>query len=232
MTNVEYWGSFYLWAPRSVQRLFEAAFGYKPSDLEAGGALQRLNRKIHLPGDDIARREGRPELASNYHSMLYAERKRQGDILALPDDVSSTILVKRAMEKDARTWIMNHPFDHAALMLPLAWRGMWLPGMPASLALILFVSLFAVPVVGLATKRSDLVAFSLMPIALFVILIATTHALPRYTIPLVPSMAISTITLLWLALSSRPWREGLKPANAWKRVVSLSGMRRRAKTQS
>ncbi len=194
MTREEYWGSFYAWAPSSVKRLFEAAFGFKRSDLEAGGTLQRLNR-IHRPEDDIAKDEGRPELSSNYHSKVYSERKRQSINFARQGSGNSAILIEDAMERDAKNWILNHPLDHIALMVPLAWRGMWIPGLTAGWSFILILSLFALPALGLLTRRWELIAFVVLPIAVFAILTGTTHHLPRFTIPLVPAMIVSAVVL-------------------------------------
>lgn len=200
MTTEEYRGSFYAWAPSEVRHLFEHAFGYKPSDLEPGGALQRLNRKLRLPEDRIAQQEGRPELASNYYSMMRAERRRQYN--AFGGQEYSLNAAEQAMETEAKSWILSHPLDHLALMVPLAWRGMWVSRVPVTWAPILLLSLLAAPWMGLAARRWDLVAFSLLPVAIFAISTGATHNIPRYTIPIVPAMVISATVLGWLIWST------------------------------
>ena len=88
MSDVEYRGTLYAWSPPSIRKYVGAALGYKSSDLELGGSLQRLNRNLFTPDDRLAQRDGRPELATSYYSISRAERKRQAN--SLTDEFESS----------------------------------------------------------------------------------------------------------------------------------------------
>jgi hypothetical protein len=217
MTDVEYRGTLYAWSPPSVRRYVGAVLGYKPSDLELGGSLQLLNRNLFTPDDRLAQRDGRPELATSYYSMSRAERKRQAN--TLKDESNPALAAERSMQKTATNWIVAHPSQHISLMFPLAWRGMWVPGIPVWLAPPMFLALVVLPFVGLRLRRWDLMAFSMLPLSILMICLAATHCIPRYLAPILPEMYVAAGVLMYLALRSArslaPARNAAATARQW-----------------
>ena len=200
MTDVEYRGTLYAWSPPSVRKYVGAVLGYKPSDLDLGGSLQLLNRNLFTPDDRVAQRDGRPELATSYYSMARAERKRQAN--ALKDESNSALAAERSMQETATNWIVAHPTQHISLMFPLAWRAMWMPGIPVWLAPPMFLALLLLSFVSLRLRRWDLMAFSLLPLGILLICLAATHCIPRYLAPILPEMYVAAGVLMYLALRS------------------------------
>ena len=198
MTDVEYRGTLYAWSPPSIRKYVGAALGYKPSDLELGGSLQLLNRNLFTPDDRLAQRDGRPELATSYYSMARAERKRQA--VALKEESNPALAAERSMQETATKWIVAHPTQHISLMFPLAWRAMWVPGIPVWLAPPMFLALLVLPFVSLRLRRWDLTAFSLLPLGILMICLAATHCIPRYLAPILPEMYVAAGVMIYLAL--------------------------------
>ena len=217
MTDVEYRGTLYAWSPPSIRKYVGEALGYKPSDLKLGGALQLLNRNLLTPDDRVAQRDGRPELATSYYSMARAERKRQAILLKGESDPA--LAAERSMQEIATSWIIAHPTQHLSLMFPLAWRAMWVPGVPVWLTPPLFLALLILPIVSVRLRRWDLTAFSLLPIGIFVICLAATHCIPRYLAPILPEMYVAAGVLIYLGLSSArsvmPARNTAATAKHW-----------------
>lgn len=200
MTDVEYRGTLYAWSPPSIRKYVGAALGYKPSDLELGGSLQLLNRNLFTADDRVAQRDGRPELATSYYSMSRAERKRQA--ITLKGESNPALAAERSMQEMATNWIVAHPDQHLWLMLPLAWRAMWVPGIPVWLAPPMLLALLVLPFVSARLRRWDLAAFSLLPLGIFLICLAATHCIPRYLAPVLPEMFAAAGVMIYLALSS------------------------------
>ena len=203
MTWEEYRGSFYVWAPHKVRRVLEPAFGFTRADMAPGGPLQRLNRKVTFPADQLALKQRRPDLATTFRHRMLAERARLTGEFRKQGYTNATTRGDREMMREAFPWILSHPLQHAALMIPLAWRGMWVIPLPAWLAPIALLSLLAAPLVGWAARRWDFIAFSLLPLGIFGLYAATTHFIPRYSEPLVETMLICLAVIAWWFLSSR-----------------------------
>ena len=198
MTSSEYRGSFYVWAPSGVKHLFEKYLGFKRSDLEEGGSLRRLTRGKMLPQDKLAIQKHKPELATTYYNQTKAELKRRIHIFAKQGHPDRTRAAQQDMKSEAVASILEMPLDHLTVSLPIAWRGIWVRGLAPWLAFVCFLSLLALPIIGIAMRRWEYVAFSLLPLGIYAIYSLGSHHITRYTLPIVPTMFVAIAVIFGL----------------------------------
>jgi hypothetical protein len=198
MTPSEYRGSFYVWAPSKVKSLFEKYLGFKRSDLDEGGSLRRLTRGKMLPQDKLAIQKHKPELATTYYNQTKAELRRRADILAKQGHPDPSLAARQELQSEAVASILKMPVDHLAVSLPIAWRGIWVRGLVWWSALVCFLALLALPIIGIAMRRWEYVAFTLLPLGIYAIYSLGSHHINRYTFPIVPTMFVSTAVIFGL----------------------------------
>jgi hypothetical protein len=196
MNREEYKGAFYAYAPVYFQKnIFGKYLGYRPSDLEYGGKLQRLNRS--LPQDSIAIAEGRTE------DVISFLRRAQIDYLAgfNPIERRGLIMDDQELKVNAKSMILNDLGAHIKTSFVFAWRGIWFyRGRHLPLVLLTFFSFMSLPIIFVSSMSKDklpYLVFSLLPVLYFLFHAGLSHFIPRYTATLLPIMTVCLIILMY-----------------------------------
>ncbi len=187
MTPQEYRGTFYIWAPQSMQGFIGRILGFSPADLKRGGRLQRLN-EFHsdFDADDLAaERAGAPDRTLSYYRQARAERVKLEDQLYRAGRPQSEIEADDLLKTRALKIILEHPWRNLALTIPFLWRG-------ATLTLpILLIALL----VSVRLRRYDFLLFTVPAFGTVMLYALFTHFIARYDLP---ALAIATVALVVL----------------------------------
>jgi len=193
MTNEEYKGSFYAYAPVSFQKTIFDKLGYNENDLLPGGKYCRLIR--HQPGDEENVIYGDPDLVTSYWEKAKAisigiDRKNEKII----DQYG-----KSKLEASKRL-IFKNLDRHIYMVLPFSWRGIWSFSGRTYFTIMLFdllcfLCFFTVPLMAIKNKNNTLFIFSLFSIGIFVFHALFSHFLWRYSAPLIPITIISFMVI-------------------------------------
>ncbi len=216
MSAEEYRGAFYAYAPPVLRHeVFEDVLGFHVEDLQPGGRYERLRRSP--PGEPEIVKLGDVEGAVSYFGKAKAMRirlEKQMAAAGLPAGEADRVLQEKAWDM-----ILGAPGKHLATTVPFAWRGLW--SFPirslaaASVNLLAFAALLALPFLALWRRRPDWFAFSLMSVGMFWFYALLTHFIPRYSEPLIPLALLAALALVHAVLApavrgswSRAGREG------------------------
>lgn len=209
MNNVEFLGAFYHYAPSSLKPGLGYLLGYSRVDLEEGGRLQRLNRhnSTFSERDAAAEKAGRPQDAITFYRSARAERVRLRRYYEEQGAENASNLADRELSDRALHMIADNPVGHLKATVVYLWRGTELLALP----------IFILAVIGLFKRDPILIGTCLLPAGTILFLALSTHFLPRYAAPMLPSMVIIYIALAsWffakLALSWRQKLEAISPA--------------------
>jgi hypothetical protein len=193
MTNEEYVGSFYVWAPMRLQRVFGTLLGFSRPDLMRGGRLQHMNRDADsdFAKDDLsAERAGQPDRAISYYRRARAERVRLEEQLAASGAPHPQLQADLELKQHAMQLIMAHPWRHLVMTIPFLWCG----------APLAFVVLVAGLVLAIKERRIDLGAFALPAFGIVMFYALLSHFITRYGDPVRPLTIVLTLVvvkLLW-----------------------------------
>jgi hypothetical protein len=193
MTNVEYAGAYYVYAPESLKSTIGRLLGFSKRDLEGGGRLQRLNRNksSYSASDREAEGAGRPEDAVTYYRKARAERKRLRMQYENADVENASQLAENALLDQAFGIIKADPWQHAKTTLLFLWRGTHLLGLP-----ILIMAM-----IGVFTVNGTLIGLSLLPASAILFLALSSHFIPRYADPMIPSLVVAYVALIsWVVI--------------------------------
>lgn len=180
MTQEEYAGTFYSYAPWYFRKPIGALTGHKPEDLLSGGKLERLDRYVNQDADRQARAEGRfNDIVSYHHRVvaIYGSKLAAMNAAGHPDPRGAA---DAELKREAIAMIKAHPLDHIAMTLPFLWRG------------APYMAPFLIGVLIYAWRRRDapLAAYLLPTLGIFAFYAAFSHFIPRYADPNVPVAAI------------------------------------------
>jgi hypothetical protein len=198
MSDKEYWGGFYAYAPEVLQTgFFERFLRYQKEDLLDGGSLQRLNRGLKC--DSLALAEGRFEEVKSYLRIAQLEHRgltnyyRTSLDIDNPDDVSKS---------KALNLIFTHPLNHLKACFLFGWRGIWFYKgrhlIPVLVTFLMYLSLFVLFVKSFWTKDKTLFLITILPILYFLFHAFLTHLIPRYSGILVPLLSVMCILSFFL----------------------------------
>jgi hypothetical protein len=242
MNATEFRGAFYYWAPGALHEEIGALLGYTPQDLQPGGQLVRLNRRLYE--DESFRMI--PTLYQNHRSTMrsliesYTEQGAEN-----PSQLADQEAQSKAIEM-----VMSDPIAYLRATIPFVWRGMWsfggvawgwttavpVPGegfdfgsLPWRISITLlnglaYLSLLALPVLALRWRRADLLSFALLPLGMIAFYALLTHNLPRYNSPAIPAMLVAFLILAHRAgdnLAARLPQVRRVPRLAWGVLLLL-----------
>jgi len=198
MTDDEYIGAWYVYAPAELKRitLFKQAF-------HGDGAATRYARLYrNRPGDVEAIEAGNVDAATSYFCKSRAFLKK----LAKKDGLDAKGADLQA-EKIAKHMIKNDLAKHLKTTPVFAWRQLWSfgntnPVQPSAggiFAVIInfacFFALLAMPLIAIIRKQPEWFLFSIFPFGMFWFHALLSHAIPRYSAPLIPTAIIALILL-------------------------------------
>lgn len=207
MTADEFRGAFYVYAPAEIKRI--PAFRSYLHGEEAADRYARLFR--NRPGDIEAIEAGDVDAATSFFckSRAWCIKLGEGGELDGRD-------VDRRAQKIALGMIKAEPAKHLLTTIPFAWRQIWSfgntnplqPGGGSAFAvaanLISFAVFLALPLIALTRRRADWLAFSLFGFGLFWFHALLTHAIPRYSAPLIPLAVLSVLLLVHAVVVRTP----------------------------
>lgn len=189
MSREEYRGSFYVWAPASLQPELGRILGFAPRDLDLGGRLQRLNEIAGSSVETIgsaAEDAGRPEEAISFWRIGRAQREKLETALAQEGKLHPDVIADHVMQTDGLTMIAHDLSDNAALTAAFVWRGG--PLVFLFLLLGIFYSVVA--------RRYILSLFLLPGLLLFAIYALGADFLPRYGVMSEVPAAVACVVML------------------------------------
>lgn len=189
MTDDEFKGSFYVYAPTSFQKDIFEKIGYNKNDLLPGGKYRRLIR--HQPGDEENVIYGNPELVTSYWEKAKA--------IAIGIDMKNEKIIHQYGKTNleaSKKLIFKNLDKHILMILPFSWRGIWsFSGRSHFFVmlfnLICFLSFLLMPLIALKNRSYTLFIFSLFSIGIFIFHALFSHFIWRYSAPLIPITIIS-----------------------------------------
>ncbi len=195
MTDDEFVGGFYHWAPNELKTDIGEWLGYSARDAEAGGRLQRLNRNGNAAVDRAAERLRRPEMAISFYGRSRAERTKAIGEFEAAGAENPSVMADAELQRRAVRMIMADPLRHLMMSILFLWRG------TAFLALPLIIMAAA----GLIRRDPSLIGLSIVTAGGAAVLALTTHFLPRYYDPLLPT---TYLALIFMVFTSVAWLLG------------------------
>lgn len=201
MTDAEYVGTFYAYAPRILQWPIGLITGYRQKDLQAGGRLERLKRGAN-PGDELAGEEGRVEDAISYYWRAKAMRAPLLKAFIKAGHPNPLAAADAELKKRAIEMIKAEPMRHARMTLPFMWRGA--PFMFPFFVVVLFYS----------WRKGDagVAAYVLPTLGLIAFYALLSHFIPRYAEPNAPIAAICAALVVNRWLEGRAMRRATQTA--------------------
>lgn len=196
----EFKGAFYVWSRPELKPLLGALTGYDEADLPVGGKLQRLNRKAdgEFARIDLeAELAGEPEKALTFYRRARAERVRLvAEYSARLEPRAAELEADRELARRALDAIVDEPFRHLAMSLPLTWRGahVYLP------VLLLLLGY------AYKTRRRELLLVALLCAGFIAFHSLFSHFEPRYSVPLkgtIGALLIAAFVDAWRLLRTR-----------------------------
>lgn len=211
MTDDEFKGAFYAYAPQSLKHTFKTLTGYSAIDREKGGRLQRFTR--FFDSDVECRTHGDEACAIGYYIKANI---RYNNIMAdyakrYPNDARrGRVEGERAAKQIALQMIKENPWGHLRTTLVFAWRGAWpcnkVDGrwfshevkylQPAWQELLPFVGLCCMlvfSVLALFRRDMQLLILSWAGTAAYLFYATASHFIPRYSEMLIPLWVVSFV---------------------------------------
>jgi hypothetical protein len=201
MSAKEYFASFVYWTPGDVKINDILLRGYfKPQDFER---FEDLNENSFLA---VARKEG---------EILINDKMEEGY-----NDQQAKMIVDAAQRKEGIREILRNPFRHILVMVPFAWRGLFieagysygltgfLVGINGALFMVLlnlflFFSFFYQFALSIKKRHWQLFIVLIPPLYLYLINTIISHNKPRYNIPMVPFLIMSAILMILYIIDKR-----------------------------
>jgi hypothetical protein len=219
MTDEEFKGAFYAYAPLSLKRAIENITGFSAKDREFGGRLQRLYRAFDQ--DEQCRDLLKEDCAIAYYyqaSIRYRKILRSFKEQYPNDAVNAKALGEEAAKKYAINMIKNNPWGHLRTTLVFAWRGAWpcntvdgrwydsylkiaQPAWQEILPFLGLISMFSLAVIGLIKKQKELIALTWLSSAAFLFYALATHFIPRYSEMMIPIWVLCFVYICALILN-------------------------------
>lgn len=220
MTWTEIKGAFFHWAPRGYQPAIGKMLGFSDADLMRGGVLQRLNRFSFVKDPEFEKAErlaaanGRPEDTITLLLHAGAERIKSYNDYKAAGSANPAHDADRYLQEKAIRMIKEKPFRHILLTPLFFWRGIgeihsnnpWLPSFlrggvfRATVRLLMFISLFFLPLAALYRRKCGALLFTLPAIGMILFYAFFTHNVIRYPVPAYPVMIISFCVLVHWSL--------------------------------
>jgi hypothetical protein len=189
MSREEYRGSFYVWAPPSLQPELGPVLGFVPRDLDLGGRLQRLNEIAGSSVENIgsaAEDTGRPEEAISFWRIGRAQREKLETAFAKEGKPHPDVIADHVMQTDGLKMIAHDLSDNAALTAAFVWRG----------GPLVFLFLLLGICYSVVARRYSLSLFLLPGLLLFAIYALGADFLPRYGVMSEVPAAVACVVML------------------------------------
>lgn len=200
MTDEEFKGAFYAYAPASLKKIMSNITGYNERDRLTNGQLQRLTR---YPIGDIEKREKLNEKdaisyyiqATTHYRVIY-----QNYLKSIHNKELARILTDQAIKKESFQIIKDNFCLHLRSSLVFSWRGLW-PNNSTDgritnhanqsiyqdlIPVLGFLSMVILFICGLINKNLNFVILTILGVGAFFFYALLTHFIPRYSIMTLP----------------------------------------------
>lgn len=195
ITNDEYLGGLYHWAPYPLNGALRRVLGFSNTDSSRGGRVQHLNEwwgADFAKEDQAAEEEGRPEDALTYFRMGSGETQRLLRVYAAEGAEAAAARADAELKQRGLALIKEHWVRHLAISPLFLWRG----------ALLIFPPL-ALGFLWAAVRRRGEVALFLAPALGMVTLYSLiSYFMPRYALPAAP-VALLVVVVACIGLVRR-----------------------------
>lgn len=198
MTNEEYRGGFYAYAPDVLQtEIFERFFRFKKEDLWDGGRLQRLNRG--LKSDSVALSEERFEDVKSFLRVAQLEHRNLTNYYGSNSEIQNP---DEGSKSKALNLIFAYPLNHLKASFLYGWRGIWFYRgrhlIPVAMTLAMYLSLFVLFVRSFWKRDLILFAITILPLLYFLFHAFLTHFIPRYSGLMIPELSIMMVYWVYI----------------------------------
>jgi 4-amino-4-deoxy-L-arabinose transferase-like glycosyltransferase len=188
-------GMLTVWGDPHVDRLIGRFTGFGPADLGAGRPLQRVSE--YISGDaEVRERDaedaGRPDATITWYRRARATYEAKRIQFAQQGVRYPSGAANEASKREAFALIIQRPIKHAAMMLPLMWRG-------APRAFLVLAVAF---VYAWRRGRADVALFVLPAIFLALFYAAASQFERRFGFVIDPIATVAALVLLAAFLSS------------------------------
>lgn len=204
MTDEEFKGAFYAYAPASLKKTMGKITGFNSGDRELGGRLQRFYR--FFPQDEECRKLNKEPCAIGYYTQASIRYNNimQSYQQKYPNDAKkATLLGEKAAKTYALSLMRSNPWRHLKSSLVFAWRGAWpcnkvdgrwyksdsrfvQPAWQEILPFLGLITMFGLAITALFKKQDELIAFTWLGSATFLFYSIVTHFIPRYSEMMIP----------------------------------------------
>lgn len=202
MTDTEFKGVFYAYAPLALKKCIGNLTGFSINDRYDGGRLQRFTR--FPAGDEAKREQGDEEGAISYYIKATTHYKNIHRNYDEKDPLTARLLTANQAKREALELIKSNITGHLRASLVYAWRGAWPTntvdgrwsigakeylGKPFWTQLIPFLGLLSMIVIfvtSLFKRHVELAMLSALGTGSFVFYSLFTHFIPRYSEMFIP----------------------------------------------
>lgn len=208
MTDEEFKGAFYAYAPASLKKTMKKITGFSSQDRELGGRLQRFTR--FFPEDEKCLERNAEHCAIGYYiqaSIRYNIIMQTYRHIYPNDAKKATLEGEKAAKNYAINLIKSNPWGHLRTTLVFAWRGAWpcnkvdgrwykhekvflQPAWQEIMPFLGLVAMFGLAMTALIKKQDELIALSWLGCATFLFYSSATHFIPRYSEMMIPIWVI------------------------------------------
>lgn len=223
MTDEEFKGAFYAYAPASLKRVMKNITGFNYRDRELGGRLQRFYRAY--THDEICRDLYKENCAIAYYyqaSIRYNTIMRDYAKKFPKDSKKANTMGEKAAKSYAINMIKNNLWGHLRSSLVFAWRGAWpcntvdgrwydsyrkfvQPPWQEIVPFLGLISMLSLAFTALIKKNDQFIAFTWLSSATFIFYSLATHFIPRYSEMMIPIWVLcfvyGTVSLLQISCS-------------------------------
>lgn len=207
MTDIEYRGAWWYYAPAVLQRGYWPALrgDFSMGDLGENGRLKRLNRQGDAPfaqNDRQAELDGRPDLAVSFYGAGRAERIRLRNMYRQMGFANYTQKADAEMQRQSMDVFLSDPLRHMRMSALFMWRGMWCMSGTARNVVMLnalaWLALACVAVAGILRRDGVMMGIAMLPMGAATFMALLTHYIPRYSWALIPSLLVSLcLCVVW-----------------------------------
>ncbi len=219
MTDEEFKGAFYAYAPASLKKTMKNITGFSSRDRELGGRLQRFYRAYAR--DESCRDLLKENCAIAYYyqaSIRYRKIMSSYEQQFSDDANKANVLGENAAKAYALNMIKNNLVGHLRTTLVFAWRGAWpcntvdgrwyksyrkimQPAWQEITPFLGLIAMFGLSMIAFNKKHHELIALTWFGSAAFLLYSLATHFIPRYSEMMIPIWVLCFVYMIVMLMN-------------------------------